>query len=228
MTFSSLPLQVSYFLEERTEETVTCCDMQLLSLFCHPMSPDYCCLIISLPLGAFPSAGPCIRCCANADLASFFCGHALIPEPRYVIDDGVRAWTWSQYLIAWGLGCTADRCEGSQLCRLLDAWDLTDLKIPGRDPDFRPLLPNTRVYREWDTDCSGFHVCINTNVVIKTVNKTEQVCSTWHMLWLHGGIHSWEPWEFFVPFRLTSYVYLKCYSIVHFSYRFICGCKWKT
>lgn len=71
--------------------------MQLLSLFCHPLSPDYCCLIVSLPSGAFPSTGLYIRCCVNADLASFFCGNALILEPRYVIDGGMRAWTRSQY-----------------------------------------------------------------------------------------------------------------------------------
>lgn len=58
--------------------------MQQLHPFCNIMAPDYFCLIISLPLGAFPGAGPCIRCCANTDLASFFYGNALFPGPGYV------------------------------------------------------------------------------------------------------------------------------------------------
>lgn len=58
--------------------------MQQLCPYCNIMAPDYFCLIISLPLGAFPSVGPCIRCCANADLASFFYGNALFLESEYV------------------------------------------------------------------------------------------------------------------------------------------------
>lgn len=61
-----------------------------------------------------------------------------------------------------------------------DAWDLVDLKIPGRDPDLKTLLHYKSVYREWDTDYGGFQVRIDTNVAIKTVNEPEQG-SIWHM-----------------------------------------------
>ena len=73
---------------------------QQVHLFFNLVSPDYFCLIISLPLGAFPSAGPCIRCWANADLASFFYGNALPSEPGCVIDCGVEPWSGSQDLTA--------------------------------------------------------------------------------------------------------------------------------
>lgn len=63
--------------------------MQQLHPFYRLMSPGYFCLIISLPLGAFPSAGPCIRCCANADLVSFFYSNALASKLGYVIDCGM-------------------------------------------------------------------------------------------------------------------------------------------
>lgn len=63
--------------------------MQQLHPFYHLMSPDYFCLIISLTLGAFPSAGPCMRCCANADLVSFFYSNALASKLGYVIDCGM-------------------------------------------------------------------------------------------------------------------------------------------
>lgn len=92
-----------------------------------------------------------------------------------VIDCGTGPWSRSQVLIAWGSGCTADRCQGCW-CLVSDVWDLTDLHIPGRDPRFKTLLQNRDFYRHWDTDCSCFHVYINMDVVIKTDNKTQQGC----------------------------------------------------
>lgn len=53
-----------------------------------------------------------------------------------------------------------------------DAWDLTDLQIPGRDSNVETLLHNRGFDRQWSDGCCGFHVCVNTNVAIKTANKT--------------------------------------------------------
>lgn len=60
------------------------------------------------------------------------------------------------------------------LCLVSDAWDVTHLQTPGRDPHLEILLHNRGFERLWDTDCSRFHVCINSVVVIKTINTIQR------------------------------------------------------
>lgn len=106
-------------------------------------------------------------------------------------------------------------------CLVSDVWDLTGWHIPGRHPHFKPLLQNRDFYRHWDTDGSGFHVYINMNVVIKTVNKTQQGC----MLYMANAMTAWKNQllrtMFFHSFQGSILVHLKYCVIIHSSYGFL-------
>lgn len=178
--------------------------MQQLHPFYRLMSPGYFCLIISLPLGAFPSAGPCIRCCANADLVSFFYSNALASKLGYVIDCGMGPWSRSQDLITWGPIRAANAFEEGQpsvLCQMHGIWQIC--KYQAEIPMWRPCCITEALTGSGAVAAVAFmSVLIQMWQLKQLIKHSKAVCCKWHMLWLRGSIQSWEP-RFIVPSRLT-------------------------